>query len=60
MSQNNVECQSIIHQCNAGPASLSNIFDESVISEDAVPVGVFVIIVNNALEGILSMSSKQM
>jgi len=60
ISLNNAECQSIIHQCNAGPASLSNIFDESVISEDVVPAGAFVIVVNNALEGILSMSSKQM
>lgn len=56
---NHVECEAIATQCHAGPASISSIFHESVISEDMVPAGAFVRVIGEIL-GDLSDHSKRL
>lgn len=44
------ECESIRHQCCAGPESISAIFVENVVSPDSVPAGLFVRAIADVLQ----------
>jgi hypothetical protein len=44
------ECDAIMLQCNAGPASPSSIFTEELNSEYAVPAGAFVAVIRELLD----------
>ena len=44
------ECSAIASQCAAGPAMASPIFNESVISEDLIPSGIFVRLLGEFIE----------
>jgi hypothetical protein len=49
-----VECEAILEQCAAGPASTSRIFCEGIVSEEAVPAGLFVQVLVEKLERALT------
>ena len=44
------ECDAMMFQCNAGPTSPSPIFREDVISEEVVPAGIFIRVLDEMLD----------
>lgn len=44
------ECEAISHQCQAGPNSHSAIFQDDVISPDAVPAGLFIRVLDETIQ----------
>lgn len=49
------ECEAILAQCSLGPTSHSRIFCEDIVSEDAVPAGLFLQILVETLERALAL-----
>mmetsp|Transcript_63194 Transcript_63194/g.186778 ORF Transcript_63194/g.186778 Transcript_63194/m.186778 type:complete len:376 (-) Transcript_63194:150-1277(-) len=51
---NQAECKAIILQCNAGRESSSSIFHDSIVGEDVLPAGGFVVVVSKVLDSVLA------
>lgn len=49
MALTKAECNAIIDQCHAGPASHSSIFNEQVVSAEKLPAGAFLIVIAQVL-----------
>jgi len=49
---NCAECEAISLQCRAGPLSQSPVFNETIICEDVVAAGAFIVVVRDTLENI--------
>jgi len=56
---NRAECEAIAVQCSAGPQSHSSIFNDSVICDEVVAAGIFIIVIRDALENIHKALRKE-
>lgn len=51
---NQAECEAIVAQCNAGRESNSSIFQDSVVGDDVLSAGAFVVVVRQVLDKVLA------